>query len=708
MTLRLSLHPSPIELEAFAAADSPRAARRIANHLAGCLRCQDELRALRALRVAAHQLPAPLMSVGLFDAVSRRIAEGELVLLPSGGESVASRRRMPLMKAVAMVTTVVVGLLVIAHRGRTLEAGETAGDLTMIAHAPSAPGTLAVTYRPSAVLLSFDSVVVQAKLFAAGRYFESTAGAYMLHRHDRLFTADLTLPPDAQLAILTIASPDGVRVDDNDGRAWEFVARDSANRPTFEGLRLQSARHGFDDWERSFAAAKEMVRYYPDQPAGVRAMLGSSLALAGPSNADSVIRTFRPLLDALQVRYASAGLSAEVMWELAMLGAAAQDTAISRYWLERMKREYPRSSSTVQLSVFAIFNQRMADTTRLRQLDKLWDETGGDAIQLTADAFKLAEKLKGDAAIERWGDRFATSPGWAASAAATYVRYDRLRAKGESLLRASLQQLPTISRTDWQASLHDPSRSPTAARGQWQLATLGDALLRDGNAAAARDTLRRAAALAWDANTIALVGDAALAAGDTTEAAQAYAWVVADRRTTSARADSLRARLGARATRPEFDAAVVDGQSILRAMALGSTYRHPVKTVPTFAELSGGRRALNDVPPSGFSVLAVVSRHCAPSISDLPALERLKNRFGPLGVSVIAVVEETPDSVTPREITRLGYTGTLGFDDRAEVSRALRQYGTPQYFVIEGGKTVRADSRHAGDLIALLDAMLGR
>jgi hypothetical protein len=72
---------------------------------------------------------------------------------------------------------------------------------------------------------------------------------------------------------------------------------------------------------------------------------------------------------------------------------------------------------------------------------------------------------------------------------------------------------------------------------------------------------------------------------------------------------------------------------------------------------------------------------------------------------LVTFVEEAPNTSVQRELAEHGFTDPVWFDDRAEVSRALRQFGTPHYYLVEDGQTIRADARQAADLLLTLDAL---
>src|SRR5205823_4484062 len=178
----------------------------------------------------------------------------------------------------------------------------------------------------------------------------------------------------------------------------------SSARPLFEGLWIERAINARTNWERAAEVARDMERYYPENPGALRVAFNADHALAGSAGADSVARLWRPRIRALHESLANAPLDASSMWEFAMLASEAGDTGITRFWRDRMTREYPRDAGTIQQRVFAIFERsRGGDRGALGELDHLYEETGGQSLQLLANAFDLAVKTKDSASIARWG-----------------------------------------------------------------------------------------------------------------------------------------------------------------------------------------------------------------------------------------------------------------------------------------------------------------
>ncbi|HEY9227053.1 MAG TPA: hypothetical protein VIP11_10430, partial [Gemmatimonadaceae bacterium] len=150
-------------------------------------------------------------------------------------------------------------------------------------------------------------------------------------------------------------------------------------------------------------------------------------------------------------------------------------------------------------------------------------------------------------------------------------------------------------------------------------------------------------------------------------------------------------------------------KGLLREMALVSTYRRPIGNLAaTSVDANGARRSLRDALGSGFTLVAFASLSCAPSRGDLASLEQVRRGLSSSNVAVLTILEDAvPNAAAAREMAQLGYAGPLQFDDRAEASRALRQHGTPQYFLVENG-VVRADARRAADLVSVVDALMPR
>lgn len=701
------LHPRFDRIEAFAsgqATERDRAA--VSQHLQSCARCLERVREIRALRVAARDEEVPGISSGLRERIVERARSGERRIIPVGADPVTASSSMRRRIIAAGLIAAGVAAVVLVPRGG-LEAGPTAGVLTLAQKASLPTPMLSVRYVPPSTFASADSVTLRAATYVAKRPGPSIDREYWLKRGgDGAFTADVTLPIGTVFAQYSVVSPDGKHTDDNDARGWELPVTDASATPLFEGLWLQRVLNGRANWERASAAGKAMVKYYPENPASLRNAISDEAQLVGPSRSDSVRALHRPRVVALHEKYIAASMDPTTMWEWAMVLDEVNDTMRTRQWRERMIREHPRDAGTIQQRVFALGARKLSREQRMIAMEKIWDESGGQSVQLLADGFELAAKLQDSAAVARWGDRMMKFGGpYQTMVPAQYVTVPAFRARGEAMLRDLLRAMPPIQRADWRAALLDTELNGMR-RGQWQLNALGKALLEDGAVGSARDTLRRAAALGWDARTLRALGDAELAAEDTVEAMHAYAWAVADSRTSAARADSLRARLGAAGRDDAWPTAVAGGRDLIGALTLRTAVRRPFDASATYVDANGTRRSFRETIGKTLSVVAFVSRYCAPSLSDVAALDSVTAALAKRGITVLTLVgDEAPNAEAVATFAKHGFKGALAFDDRTEVSRRMRQSGTPHYFVAEEGKVVRYDARRAEDLLMLVETL---
>ena len=703
-------HPRFAAIESFALGQ-PNERDRLgrARHLRGCVLCQDRVRELRDLRASTRSAHVQPMPASLRARVVADARAGSRGIIPSPGDE--RPRAHPVVPPwVAIIVAAAVIAFVLLVPGRGLEAGPTAGTLRIMQRTSTPAPSFAVTYVPPATFHGSDRIVLKVRFYKAAEYFASRERDFTLTRaRDGALAADVTLPAGTVFAQYSVASADGNVVDDNDARGWEVVVRDSASRPLFQGLSSQRVVNALANWERSSAAAKAMLKYYPENPASIRAIVYDEMQLAGPSRSDSIVRLYRPRVEALHRKLSSAPLDATTMWEMAMLGSAIGDTVMVRRWRQRMMREYPTDAGTIQQRVFAVSGRGQTGDRRMRELDRIWEETGGQGVQLLANAFDLALQLGDSANIERWGERLLKFGGpYKSMVPSRYAALPAFRARGMELLRESLRSLTAIPATDWGAALRAAGvRGRSSGQpATWQLQSLGKALFEAGHIEAARDTLSRAASLEWDARTLRSLGDANLAGGDSVGAMKAYAWAVADSRTTLALSDTLRAGLGSQGHGPTWDKAVSEGRALIAARTLRTAIRRPFETRGTFSDASGARHTLGSAIGKRVSVVAFVSPSCAPSLEDLASLDAVATKLAQRDVPVIALVgDEKPSSTIVAVLAKRGFKGPLGFDDRAEVSRSMRQAGTPTYFVVEEGRVIRFSTHRAEDLMVLVEAL---
>jgi len=197
--------------------------------------------------------------------------------------------------------------------------------------------------------------------------------------------------------------------------------------------------------------------------------------------------------------------------------------------------------------------------------------------------------------------------------------------------------------------------------------------------------------------------------GDSAAAASAWAWLAADPRTAPAAPDSAGRRLGAWMTRPAYRDAVATARRALADEVLATAIRQPLRERIVLQTEDGSPVPLQQRQGARLTVVAFISRHCAPSLDDLASLDSVAQRLKADGIPTIAVVNEKPTAAVRNAYARRGWTGALHFDADGSASRGFRQNGTPAYYIVATeDATARFLARQGRDLLLQAAALAGR
>lgn len=705
------LHPPTSLLVRFAAADETLGRWKqesLRRHLAACARCRATVGRARDVASLAPGLPAPEFDL---DALRTRIErrDGERVLLATGSPAAAERQRRGHGGRFLAAAAGLLAAWLLWPGDRTLDASLTHG--TLVADSLKAiPGaSVPLTYTPSSELAGAESLVVRVTFHETPPRGQSFEGTAILRPGDAgTFRGTLALPQRAMLAVLAVASADGRVVDDNAGQPWELLARDREGRPLRDALFTQFVVRDRDDWEKGARIVKEMVKHHPDDIRAWRFDAGNAFDLAGKAGADSVRRIYQPQLERLDAHYRDRPATQDELWEMAMFASALDDTARTRFWRGRLQREFPKSGAAAQFRVWDISLAEPDPRRRLARFDALYEEVGGESLQLLYDAFDVATRLGDSASVARWGGRVLEGrPENAWWVAGEFVKVPGLRAEGLRRLRALVAEQPRLDDADWIAAYaRGAATQRTAIRHQALMQQLAIGLRNAGDFRAAYDTVSRAAALGRNPRLTRLLADLALAAGDSAGAARAWAWLGVDSRTAPAAVDSAAAQLGPWMSGKRFEEWKRAAASALREEILVTAIRRKLGNPVLVRDESGREVALDDRAGNALAVYAFVSRWCAPSVDDLASLRATATRLEAHGVPVFVIVAEQPTAAVKASYAARGWTGPLYYDEAAHARRAFRSNGTPAYFVVAtSDRTARFLARRANELLAQVSAL---
>ncbi len=132
----------------------------------------------------------------------------------------------------------------------------------------------------------------------------------------------------------------------------------------------------------------------------------------------------------------------------------------------------------------------------------------------------------------------------------------------------------------------------------------------------------------------------------------------------------------------------------------------------TLADPAGHRVALADLR-GRVVFLNFWATWCVPCRKEMPAMERLHERYRDRGLSVVAVNFHESSAAVERFARELGLTFTAAVDGDGDVSRRFRVRGLPVTFLIDRDgrllwRSIGARDWDGPDGLAYLDDLLGR
>jgi thiol-disulfide isomerase/thioredoxin len=262
-------------------------------------------------------------------------------------------------------------------------------------------------------------------------------------------------------------------------------------------------------------------------------------------------------------------------------------------------------------------------------------------------------------------------------------------AEGMALLRARLVR--SSPEREARRALEDTRSAARLAEDEYRarvFRVLGEALLASGARRAAADTLALAAKVGWDAKLFRKLADLRLSLGDTAEAIDMAARVVSDPLSAPATVDSVRQVFGravARQWTERLDGAAGD----MRDQMLARAERTTLPIGIHIADGDGKSRTLADLVNGKPTLVAFWSSFCPPSIAAMPALLANGHALRARGFNVVAISEHPLDSTTKAWLADRHFDLPVYFDRDREARLALAQWGTPNFFILDGRGRLR-------------------
>ncbi len=645
---------------------------------------------IREMKTAIARLPTTAASPELLERIHERLAANEHVILPLADPPLASAR-WRVAAAAVLVLAAGAGLW-FAWPTATLTAGDIQGELTLTPGTPRAGQTVQVAYRAPSTLIGRDRLVLRARYRstrddAYQRTTRQTVAAQLTRAGAGLFRTTLRLPDSVVYAAFAVEDADGRIVDSNGRRLWELLVHDPEGRPTFDALMQRENDMMGRNWEQGYETARQVAALYPDRVASWSGLLLYEKFVLGESHLDSTLAAHQARLNAFHHRLAPrASLTADDLGWMLWYARSVGDSTLERYWRDRLEREAPASPLAVQERAIAIGNRAWKDKDSVRalaDLDRLWDEAGPAHGNLVNVGWSMAQRVGDSAGLVRWADHYLVmNPRDSSWIATVFTRYPVLREEGMQRLRSQVRALQT--RNDSRRALDrtvEEQRAVDVASARQILVALGDALVASGRTTAGLDTLKLAVREGWDVSLFRRVAEIERSSGDTAGALRLLALVAADPATeelTGASVDST-----------SWTRLLQDGRSEMRRRLLDMAVRRGLPPEVRLEAAGGSAARLDTLTRGRVTFVAFWSRHCGPSLEELPALERLTARLRKQGVAIVTITDERVSDALQRFLADQKLTFPVYADAGREASRAFSQWGTPSYFVLDADGLVR-------------------
>ncbi|MDX1674761.1 MAG: zf-HC2 domain-containing protein [Longimicrobiales bacterium] len=666
-------HPRYATLSRFADGDLPETRnRRVADHLADCSRCRQEVAFIRQAGALARSLETPAAPRAILDRVMAQRAAGDRVLLPpeAPGRAAPNRHRWP-MAVAAVITLLVAGLFLSTE---LLEADR--GGLRILPIRPAPGQQLSVSYDGDFRFRGHEHLRLRARYrTGSGREWQQLAA--ILSRDDESFTADVSLPDSVVYAVFAVEDLHGEQVDSRSGRLWEVVARAPDGRPALAALDQRFVDLFVRDEVEAYRTALTMTELYPES---ARAW-SRRWTVERRDMADSIrqfhLERFKALERGLsETPPADPDELAHMAWYALALG---QWSSVE-YWIREATRRNARAAPLYQAHGAYIRLTPGLDPGRaLEELEALWAQAP-QPVPAIADA----------------GWWFATAAADWDAAVRWLARLRHLRGIENIGWHLTLTDVfPSRQVLDWvlgpgrDVLLEDPSghrplhrsvsghRRIVAESRQAALARIARIALAGDRDSAAVALATDAVPLGWRTEALEELGSILLEAGRTADAADAYARAAADP-IAGPIPDAIRE---------------LDGWEARVAAARAELHRRVLQDLVM--------RFLPDPlePSAGPAVTVFLSSCAREHIREI-------NRLADMLPSDRLHVYTTPGiGSSPEELGACGLEPPARFDSEGALRRAYVIHAHPDYFITDSRGRIRFQHTKPAEIPRQLEAL---
>jgi hypothetical protein len=266
------------------------------------------------------------------------------------------------------------------------------------------------------------------------------------------------------------------------------------------------------------------------------------------------------------------------------------------------------------------------------------------------------------------------------------------RDEGLRRIRAALQTpAPELQAARPLTANHGEYAAMLADRQRDLLAALGEGLLAEKTRAAGLDTLSMAIREGWNLELLKRVAALRRQAGDIDGSLQVEAKISVDPRTPRAHADSIsRTAMRRLGTTKWTDARTAAQREMVRETMARSILR-TMRGDPTATNDAGRTQSIKELTRGKPSVIVYWSRQCGPALESLSSIDSTGRVLRQQGVPVYLIADEAPSPGAARFFREHRLHIPVLYDSKKEINLALRNFGTPAYYVLDNEGRVRFD-----------------
>ena len=246
----------------------------------------------------------------------------------------------------------------------------------------------------------------------------------------------------------------------------------------------------------------------------------------------------------------------------------------------------------------------------------------------------------------------------------------------------------------------------TADRRRRLLGALGEALIADGQRGAGLDTLSLAVTDGWDLELLKRVASQQLQTGDTAGLLRVEARITVDPRTLPAHIDSVTRLAISRVGSANWAIARNNARREMVRETMNRSLLRSIRGDPNGIDSAGRALSLKAMTAGQPSVIVYWSRHCGPALASLSAIDSVGRVLRRQGVPVYLIADESPSPDIANFFRERQVVVPVLYDSRKEISRGLGNFGTPAYYVLDGGGRIRFNHvREVNDLLLQIEAI---